>query len=261
MLALLVIAALTGGALIAGLVLATVHAVRHASQATHSSTATLAVGPGTEDVPTSPASTADARDTLAAEPMPSVPESASHPGPVSTTDPGPPILLPAATTLGPAGVPTGFPHTPEGAMAQLAAIDQTALQSVSLAGAREVITAWAVTGGPTSTSWSGVRAMSTLLDATGLSGGGSAQLALVLTPLMGLIKGTVGPDFVLPCIDFELDLTLQQTSRGAVADCQRMVWHGERWMIGSGDEPATAPSAWPDTDTAISVGYRDLRRG
>ena len=37
-------------------------------------------------------------------------------------------------------------------MAQLAAIDQTALQSGSLSGARAVITAWALPGGPTTTT-------------------------------------------------------------------------------------------------------------
>jgi hypothetical protein len=208
-----------------------------------------------------PRATAGAQDALAARPMPAVLQSASHPGPVSDRDPGPPIVLPPATVAGPAGVPTGFPHTPEGAMAQLAAIDQTALQSGSLSGARAVIAAWALPGGPTTTGWSGVRAMSTLLNATGLSGGGSPQLAVVLTPLMGQIKGSVGPDFVVPCVDFELDVTLQQTARGATADCQRMIWHLDRWMIGPGDEPATPPSVWPDTDLAISVGYRDLRHG
>ena len=111
-------------------------------------------------------------------------------------------------------------------MAQLAAIDQTALQSGTLAGAREVIRAWAVPGGPTASSWSGVRAMAEFFDAAGLSGGGNNQLAIVATPLMGQIKGSVGPDFVLPCVDFEIDVTLQQTARGAAADCQRMVWTG-----------------------------------
>jgi hypothetical protein len=55
-------------------------------------------------------------------------------------------------------------------------------------------------------------------------------------------------------------VTLQQTSRGAAADCQRMVWNGTHWMVGPGAEPAPAPSVWPDTDTAIGVGYRDVRR-
>jgi hypothetical protein len=86
---------------------------------------------------------------------------------------------------------------------------------------------------------------------------------------MGVIKGSVGPDFVVPCIDFELDVTLQQTARAADADCQRMVWSadpsaaggtGGRWMIGPGSEPANPPSVWPDTTTAIDVGYQDLVR-
>jgi len=205
--------------------------------------------------------TLDARDALAAKPMPTAAESASHPGPVSTRDPGAAIVLPAANTTGPAGVPAGFAPTRQGAMAQLAAIDQSAIQSGSLAGARAVITAWAMPGGPTAASWSGTRALAELLDAAGLSGGGSSGLALVVTPLMGQIKGSVGADFVIPCIDFEIDVTLAQTARGAAADCQRMVWNGRRWMIGPGSEPAPAPSVWPDTDTALSVGYRDLRRG
>jgi hypothetical protein len=265
MIALLAMAALTVAVLIAGLALAVAHALNPTHDGADAGNAGgsigSAAGPAPAAVGTGPRATADARDALAARPMPAVPESASHPAPVSDRDPGPPIVLPPATVTGPAGVPTGFPHTPEGAMAQLAAIDQTALQSGSLSGARAVIAAWALPGGPTTSSWSGVRAMSTLLSATGLSGGGSSQLAVVLTPLMGQIKGSVGPDFVVPCVDFELDVTLQQTARGATADCQRMVWHRDRWMIGPGDEPALPPSVWPGTDLAIDVGYRDLRHG
>ncbi len=264
MVALLPMAALTVAALVAGLVLAVVHAVNPSWDGDETSVTGAvehATGSAAVAAPTGTVSSAEARDALAARPMPTVPESASHPAPVSNRDPGPPIVLPRATDTGPAGVPTGFPRTPEGAMAQLAAIDQTALHSGSLAGPRDVIAAWAMPGGPTTTSWSGVQAMSTLLSAAGLSGGGSPQLAVVLTPLMGQIKGSVGPDFVVPCVDFQVDVTLQQTARGAVADCQRMVWHRDRWMIGPGEEPALAPSVWPGTDLATDVGYRDLRHG
>lgn len=207
------------------------------------------------------------REALAARPMRTVPAAASHPGPVSTADPGT-ITLPAPTRSGPAGVPTGYPHNPAGALAQLAAIDQVAMQSGTLAGARAVITGWAMPGGPTASSWSLVHGLSVLFTQLGLSGGGSGRLAIVLTPLMGQIKGTVGPDFVVPCVDFELDVTFAQTARGAVADCQRMVWNPSRagsdsgrWMIGFGSEPATPPSVWPDTQAAIAVGYHDLRFG
>lgn len=265
MVALLAMAALMVAALVAGLVLAVAHAIDRGEDRADGNdvgrSVGTAAGPAPAAVGASPLTTAEAQDALAARPMPAVPESASRPAPVSNRDPGPPIVLPRATDTGPAGVPTGFPRTPEGAMAQLAAIDQTALQSGSLAGARAVIAAWAMPGGPTTTSWSGVRAMSSLLSAAGLSGGGSLQLAIVLAPLMGQIKGSVGPDFVVPCVDFELDVSLQQTARVGTADCQRMVWHRDRWMIGPGDEPALPPSVWPGTDLAIDVGYRDLRYG
>jgi hypothetical protein len=268
MLALLGGAAATALAAVAGLVLLVVLALRpgtaqdSATTAAHPSTAstgTSAAGSGRTNVAVP--GRGRARDVLAAKPMPTVDAQAARPGPVSLTPPGQ-IALPTATRTGPAGVPTGFPHTPQGALAQLAAIDAAAMQSGSLAGARAVLAGWALPGGPTGQSWTLIRGMAALLDQAGLSGGGSPRLALVLTPLMGLIKGTSGPDFVVPCVDFELDVTLEQTARAAVADCQRMIWTSNesgRWLIGPGREPAPAPSVWPDTDAAITAGYADLR--
>ena len=222
--------------------------------------ATAGPGPGSGGIAVGGSTASDSLDELADRPMPSVPESASHPMRVSLADPGEPIVLPTADSSGPAGVATGFPQTPQGALAQLAAVDSAALGSASLLGARAVIAGWAMPGGPTPASWSGVRAIAGLLDAAGTSGG-SGGLAVVAIPAMGLIKGTVGTGAVVACVDFEVDVTLNSTARGALADCQRMVWAGERWMIGPGAEPADPPSVWPSTDLARQVGYRDLRRG
>jgi hypothetical protein len=230
-------------------------AARSAAHTGPSGAATSATGVGSDPA------TAGVRDALADASMPQVDDAAAQPGPVSTRDPGPALALPAPTVLGPVDVPTGFPRTPLGAMAQLAEIDRAALQPGRLAAARAVITGWALPGGPTPASWSGVAALAGFLQAAGLSGGGSPQLGLVVSPQMGLIKGTAGAEFVVPCLDFEVDATLAHTARVAVADCQRMVWTGQRWMIGPGPEPAEAPSVWPDTDTAVQVGYRDVRRG
>jgi hypothetical protein len=141
-------------------------------------------------------------------------------------------------------------------MAQLAAIDQAALQSGTMAGARAVIAAWARPGGPTTASWSVVRAMATVINGAHLASG--TRLPLVVTPMMGLFKGQVGDDYVVPCVDFEFDLVLGRTARVAAADCQRMVWTGDRWMIGPGSEPVESANAWPDTEAAIAAGYRDL---
>ncbi len=198
------------------------------------------------------------QDALAAEPMPAASHSDAVPGPLSTRAAGV-IELPRATGTGPAEVPTGFPHTPEGALAQLASIDVTAMQTGSLPGVREVITGWAAPGGPTAETWTGVYGMTRMLSSAGLSDGGSPQLAIVVRPAMGLIKGTVGPDFAVVCVDYEFTVTLAQTARIAIADCQRMIWDDDRWVIGPGPEPAPAPGVWPGTDLAIEVGYQDLR--
>ena len=45
----------------------------------------------------------------------------------------PAITVPAATRPGAAGVASGFPHTPEGAVGQLAAITVTVLGEMSIA--------------------------------------------------------------------------------------------------------------------------------
>jgi hypothetical protein len=263
LLALLGAAAVAGLLLVAGLALAlyyTVHPGGHSS-APHPTGSQPTRPAGSGAATTAPANRLRSRqDALAAKPMPSVDLAAAEPDSVSTRDPGT-LVIPTATRTGPGEVPTGFGHTPAGALAQLAAIDQTAMQSGSLPGVRAVITAWAAPGGPTAQTWSGVQAMAGFPDAAGLSGAGSPQLSLAVTPLMGLVKGSVGADFVVPCVDFEFDATLTQTQRVAVADCQRMIWQGDRWVIGPGAEPATPPSVWPDTDTAISVGYQDLRHG
>ena len=277
LLAVLIAGAVVVALLGVGLVLAVIDALRPAHDSPDSrarskvgssaAASRLRLGGGAADpdpsaaaVPGGSAVPGDRLDELAARPMPSAPESASHPMRVSLTGPGEPILLPTAGRSGPAGVPTGFSHTPQGALAQLAAIDSSALGSAGLPGARAVILGWALPGGPTPASWSGVRAMAGLLDAAGTAGGGGG-LAVVATPAMGLIKGTVGDDAVVACVDFEVDVTVNATARGALADCQRMVWTGRRWMIGPGAEPADPPSVWPSTDLAREVGYRDLRRG
>jgi hypothetical protein len=202
MLALLVGVTVTGLIFLLGVGLFVYYAVQpdhHAAQGDGSgapTTSTSTTTPGEGGQPGGQ----DARDALAAKAMPQVAEAASHPSAVSSSSPGSPIVLPAATRVGPAGVPTGYPHTPEGAIAQLAAINQVALQSGSLGTARDVIAQWALPGGPDGQTWSGVQALESLMTDTQTAG--TAQLAIVLTPLMGLVKGSVGPDFTIPCIDF-----------------------------------------------------------
>ena len=205
------------------------------------------------------------RDSLAAAPMGRADLRAAQPSRMSVRDPGA-IVLPASTSTGAVGIPSGFPHTPEGALAQLAALDTDVLTNASVDHARQVITAWAGPGGPTAQSWTGVQAIAGFLSAANLSPAGAAGgsgLVVRATPLMGMIKATDGPDWAVVCVDFEVDATLKASGQVAVADCQRLAWDAGqgRWLIGPGPEPAPAPSIWPGTDAAIDAGWKDLRNG
>jgi hypothetical protein len=101
----------------------------------------------------------------------SVPIEAARPGPLSSADPGS-IPVPQPSRLGEAQVGSGFQRTSEGALGQLIAIDQRALESGSVVTAQDVISAWAAPGGPTAATWSGVAAVQRLLESAGLHGNG-----------------------------------------------------------------------------------------
>jgi hypothetical protein len=213
-------------------------------------------------------SAVSAEDELAARSLPTAGLDDARPGELSTGTTGT-IELPAAGRIGPAGVLTGFPHTPEGALAQLAAIDQVALASASVPRAQEVIEQWAVEGGPTTESWSGVKAVAGFLSGAGARSGASEGNGLVVNviPSMGFIKGTVGDDYVVPCLDMVLEVTTTTGAGGepiriAAADCQRMTWDStdECWLIGPGVEPAEAPALWPGTQASYDVGYQWLEQ-
>lgn len=204
-----------------------------------------------------------AEDQLANKELPGAPLEAAQPGSLSSGETGT-LQIPAPTQVGEVGVATGFPHTPEGALAQLAAIDTTALSSASVQVAQDVISQWAAPEGPTSETWSGVQGLAGLLESAGLSSDAQNAITIGVEPQMGFIKGTVGDDFVVPCIDFIITATLTTTAapgqpqQVAVADCQRMVWQEDRWVIGPGEEPAPAPSLWPGSQASFDAGYQWL---
>ena len=205
-----------------------------------------------------------AQDQLASRQLPEAPLEAAQPGSLSSGETGT-LQVPAPMGVGEVGVATGFPHTPQGALAQLAAIDSTALTSASVRVAQDVIAQWAAPGGPSAENWTGVRALAALLESAGMSSDAQNNITIAVEPKMGYIKGTVGDDFVVPCIDFIITATITtngaaagQPQQVAAADCQRMVWQDDRWVIGPGAEPAPAPSLWPGSQASFDAGYQWL---
>ncbi|WP_285601790.1 hypothetical protein [Kineosporia sp. NBRC 101731] len=106
--------------------------------------------------------------------------------------------------------------------------------------------------------------MTELLADFGAPATGSANVAMSAAPSMGLLKSTadqaVGNDWAVPCLDMTVDIVRgNQNTQITIADCQRMVWNGTRWLVAAGAEPAVPPAApWPSTDAAYEAGYRDL---
>jgi hypothetical protein len=179
----------------------------------------------------------------------------ARPGTLSSGSTGV-IHIPQPRSLGEAQVPTGFPQSTEGALAQLIAIDRRAIESGSVVTAQDVITAWAAPGGPTSDSWSGVAAVQSLLESAGLPANGSTQLTIQLEPAMGLVQD----ETPTVCVDFILSVAVRgaEPARMAVADCQRMTWNGDRWVIAAGDEATQTPSLWPGSQASYDAGYQWL---
>lgn len=207
-----------------------------------------------------PASHADAtgrqrRDQIAARPMLHVPREAATSGTPSAT-PAETITLPDATTTGPAGVPTGFPQTPQGAVAQLAAIEIDVMQGMSIPHTNEVHQRWALPGAVGVATWPLTRNVQAFLAHAGQGQAKDTTITVTTEPVAAQIKGTDGNGWVLACVLLDVRAAITTQARMAYGYCERMQWSQGRWMIAPGDSPATAPSTWPGTDLAREAGWR-----
>lgn len=218
-------------------------------------------GPGPSRATTGPArggstSGLGFRDELAARPMLTVPQSASGPRAPSLT-PGPVIVIPPAGKVGPLNVATGYPRTPQGAAGQLAAIDQGALQPMSIQTAHAVHDAWAAPGAPGADEWIITAHVAAFLGSRAGRMLTDPATAVVLTPAAAQIKGTDGQDWVLACVLYEVTATAASTAQMAYGRCERMQWDQptSRWVIAPGTPPVLAPATWPGTDLARQAGW------
>lgn len=201
------------------------------------------------------------RDQLAAEPMLPVPAAAASTPDIST-DLAPILAVPPADTVGPAGVPTGFPRTPAGAVAQLAAIEVTVVEAMSIPVAHEVHDAWSLPGATSAAGWSMTRNVQVFLTTLGDQGNTKDDSVLITaTPAAAQVKGTDGPDWVLACVLLDVRAAVATTARIGYGHCERMTWHDGRWQIAPGTPPAKAPSTWPGSDVALQAGWRTWRTG
>ncbi|MGB3763722.1 MAG: hypothetical protein WA966_10900, partial [Ornithinimicrobium sp.] len=212
------------------------------------------------------------RDRAAAAPMLEVaPEAATPPtadavGPLSSTGTTSPtrgapggapggvvVPVPTGIEMGPATVMTGFPRTPEGAVAQLAQIEVSVLQAMSLPVTAEVHAAWSLPGSVTLRQWALTGHVSSFLAATAETNAAAAGATMVkdpaisvtVTPVGASVKAVDGPDWVVACVLSTISAVYRQHRETSLGHCERMQWAGGRWLIAPGTPPAPAPSTWP----------------
>lgn len=202
------------------------------------------------------------RDQVAARPMLQVAGEDARRG-VPAAVAGPVIAIPVATDSGPAQVPTGFLRTPEGAVGQLAAIETTVLQAMSIPQANQVYDRWALPGGVGAANWALTKNVQSFLASAGQGQSMDVGVAVTATPAAAQVKGTDGPSWVLACVLLDVRATITAQARIGYGYCERMQWQGGsenqaggRWMIAPGPPPPAAPSTWPGTDLAFRAGWR-----
>lgn len=181
---------------------------------------------------------------------------ADAPFPYPVAGPMPePMTLPASTSTTALAVPTGFPRTPEGAVAQLAAYAKAMVQA-SPDLARQINAEWVIPGGP------GGNDSASFLDQKTQVG---STLTMVYTPVQGQVRGvSAGGDFVQACVMASTVATYTPTgdvTAISTPGCSRMWWIDGRWMVenkgSEGFSEGTAPT--PGSQFTYQTGWSDLR--
>jgi hypothetical protein len=195
------------------------------------------------------------RDEIAAAPMLQVDRQASLPTTPAAVA-GPTMQIPPASGVGPAGVPSGFPRTPENAVGQLAAIGIAVLQGMSIPYANDVYTGWALPGGVGAAEWPMTGNVQAFLDAAQIDQGKHIAATVIALPAAAQVKGVDGLNWAVGCVLFEVHATITVEAQMGYGYCERMQWHNGRWMIAPGVPPADAPSTWPGSELSIRAGWR-----
>jgi len=219
--------------------------------------------PGTErvDVVVTEPSGEDRRNAIAASSLPEIPRDAQWPhAPVAV--PPPEIKIPVSTSIGPAGVSSGFPRTPEGALGQLAAIEVRVLEAMSIPVLNQVHSAWVAPGGAELAGWEMSADVQAFLGAVPHEAPDRIDDTTTVTvvPVGAQLKGMDGPDWVLACVMVEVRATVATDARMAYGHCARMVWANDRWLIAPGVPPAAVDGAWPGTQAFIDAGWKTWRQ-
>lgn len=200
-------------------------------------------------------------DALASRPMVQLPVQAALPHMMTTRTAGPAITLPQPTLSVARWIPGGFPATPEGALAQLKALDETGMEGGDPQVYARAYRELSLPGAPEPGTTGLTSVLTEFRSHAGLADTGPIpDLEMTYQVTHGLIKGSLDAGrYSVVCVLGQLSAGSQvRTVSVGVGDCQAMRWTGTEWRISPGAPAAPAPNAWPGSAEAINAGYREL---
>ena len=157
---------------------------------------------------------------------------------------------------GPGGVASGFDHTPEGAVAQLAALDEFVLTAMRPQLARDTYRVWALPGSPDAEAWVLTRHVDSFTTALARAGYGQAHVVVQVRPVAGQVTASDGPDQVVACVLLDVRVTVKTEARLGYGHCERLQWADGRWQIGPGLPPTQPAPVAPGSPAAAAAGWR-----
>ncbi|GAC1378603.1 MAG: hypothetical protein NVSMB48_00350 [Marmoricola sp.] len=202
------------------------------------------------------------RDAIAADPMLSVDPDAMYPA-TPAAQVAPRFPIPASHGVGPDSVPTGFPDTPAGAVAQLGAIGTAVFATMSMQVVTAIYRDWAIPGGFGASRWPLTDDVQQFLSGAQATTSMPPGVTIAAVPSGAIVKGTDGPHWVLACVLWQISETGGQPVELGYGYCERMQWiplpttvGGGRWEIAPGTPAAPAPNTWPGTVIAAQAGWK-----
>lgn len=132
---------------------------------------------------------------------------------------------------------------------------------MSIQQANTVHAAWALPGAPGVAQWPLTQNVQSFLGSAHMGATIDPTSTVVVTPVGAQVKGTDGPDWVLACVLVKVHATITNDAQMGYGYCERMQWHGGRWMIAPGPTPAPAPSTWPGSNLSNNAGWRTWAGG
>ncbi|WP_224392857.1 hypothetical protein [Pseudonocardia sp. ICBG1293] len=219
-----------------------------------------APAPGGASVGSGPAAEA----ALARRPMLDIPAQAAMPHTLSTRTAGPPISLPQPEQVSGVLVPTGFPDSEEGAIAQVIELARVGLSGADPQVWAQAYNSMAEPGAAVAEQTPAARNLVGLRRAANMRETGPLRPGMTIswTPTSAMVKGSTDDGtYTVACVLGEL--VADNKGRVVTAGwgtCLPMRRVDDQWRIASGPAAADAPAAWPGSDEAVAAGYRDLIR-